>query len=242
MANSPMKRSGFDQDIYQINASRKEVLGTLRILQDGRKFRYARAGSSALAAGKLGVAAAINADHINEAMATSEPIGTKMLTLTVTAGTAILANELKGGAFQINDETGEGYSYIIESNTAISGSGTSITITLEEGLKVALVAATSEFTLVHNLCNDVVEGTTIGTPVGVALVVVTGAYYYWAQTGGLAIGLLTGTPAAGDGLIQCNAVAGAFETLAGGAIPPIASMMGTAGVDTEYCPIFLMID
>jgi len=176
MANSPMKRAGFSQGIYQTSSARKEVLGTLRMLQDGRKFRYARAGAAALAAGKLGVAAAINADHVNEADNTSAVIGQKLLTLTVTAGTAIAADELKGGAFQTNDETGEGYSYIIESNTAISGSGTSIAITLEEGIKVALVAATSEITLVHNPWNDTNESTTIGTPAGVPLVVVPISY------------------------------------------------------------------
>ena len=241
MSTSPMKKAGFAQGIYQTSSTQKEALGTLRILSDGRKFRYARAGASALAPGKLGVSAAIAAAHVDEAILAAVAIGTKVLSLTVTTGTAILANELKGGAFQVNDDTGEGHSYVIDANSALASGGTTISVTLEEGIKVALTTD-STFTLVHSPWNDVIESATIGTPVGIAPIDVTAAYYYWAQTGGLGIGLITGTPAAGSALIQCNAVAGALEILAGSSIMPIASIHGTAGVDTEYKPIVLMID
>jgi hypothetical protein len=238
-----MKKAGFNQGIYQISETRKEELGTLRILSDGRKFRYARAGSSALAAGKLGVAADIAAAHANEAILTVIAIGTKVLALTVTAGTVIAENELKGGAFQVNDATGEGYSYVIDANTALAVGGTTINVTIEEGIKVAL-DTTSEFTLVHNPWNDVVEGTTLGMAIGVPVVAVTAAYYYWAQTGGLAVGLMGGTVALGSALMQDNAgVAGAMIIMtAGSVIPTIGVVHGFAGVDTEYQPIFLMID
>jgi hypothetical protein len=241
MSTSPMKRAGFDQGIYQISETRKEELGTLRVLSDGRKFRYARAGGSDLCAGKFGVAAAIAAAHAEEMILETVAIGTKVLSVTVTAGTAILENELKGGAFQINLGTGLGYSYVIDANSAISAAETVVNLTLEEGIKVAL-DVTTEFTLVHNPWNDVIESTTIGTPVGVALVVVTTAYYYWAQTGGLGICLADGTPAAGEGLIQSNGTAGSLEVLAGAAIPQVAAVHGTAFVAAEYKPILLMID
>lgn len=243
MSTSPMKKAGFNQGIYQTSETRKEELGTLRMLSDGRKFRYARAGSSALAAGKLGVAADISAHHSNEAISAAVAIGVKVLELTVSAGTVIAENELKGGAFQINDATGEGYSYVIDANSALAIGGTTINITIEEGIKVAL-DTTSEFTLVHSPWNDVVEGTTLGMAVGVPVVAVTAAYYYWAQTGGLAIGLMGGTVALGSALMQDNAgVAGAFIIMtAGGVIPSLGVVHGFAGVDTEYQPIFLTID
>jgi len=238
-----MKRAGFDQGIYQISETRKEELGTLRVLSDGRKFRYARAGGSDLAAGKLGVAAAINADHADEAIAAAVAIGEKVLTLTVTAGTVIAENELKGGAFQINDGTGEGYSYVIDANTALAVGGTSISITLEEGIKVAL-DTTSEFTLVHSPWNDVVEGTTIGCPIGVPVVAVTAAYYYWAQTGGLAVVLMGDTVALGTAVIQDTATAaGSTAIMAAASVAPqVGIVHGFAGVDTEYQPVLLTID
>lgn len=240
MANSPMKRAGFNQGIYQTSSARKEVLGTLRMLQDGRMFRYARAGASALAPGKLSIAAALAAVDVNIAATYAAAIGTKMITQTLVAGTTILADELKGGALQVNDATGEGYSYVIESNTPVLVGGTSITLSLEEGIKVALVAATSEITLVHNPWNDTHESTTIGTPAGVPLVVVPISDYYWAQVGGLGIGWIDGTPATGSGLIQSNGVAGAFEIAAGSGVPEIATIH-TTGVADEYKPIHLMI-
>jgi hypothetical protein len=238
-----MKKAGFNQGIYQISETRKEELGTIRMLSDGRKFRYARAGTSALAAGKLGVAADIAAAHANELILAAVAIGTKVLALTVSTGTVIAENELKGGAFQVNDGTGEGYSYIIDANTALAIGGTTISITIEEGIKVAL-DTTSEFTLVHSPWNDVVEGTTLGMAIGVPVVAVTAAYYYWAQTGGLAIGLMGGTVALGNALIQNNSgVAGAMISMATGSVIPIIGVVhGFAGVDTEYQPIFLMID
>ena len=243
MSTSPMKRAGFDQGIYQISETRKEVLGTERALSDGRKFRYARAGSGALSAGKLGVAYNIHAASADEAILAAVAIGEKVLTLTVTAGAVIAENELKGGAFQINDGTGEGYSYVIDANTALAVGGTSISLTLEEGIKVAL-DTTSEFTLVHSPWNDVVEGTTLGCAVGVPVVAVTAAYYYWAQTGGLAIGLMGGTVALGSALMQDNAgVAGAMIIMTGAAVvPQVGIVHGFGGVSTEYQPILLTID
>lgn len=242
MSTSPMKKAGFQQGIYQISETRKEELGTLRILSDGRKFRYARAGGSALSAGKLGVSAAINAAHADEAILAAVAIGEKILDLTVTAGAAITENELRGGAFQINDGTGEGYSYTIDANSAISASETGIKITLEEGIKVAL-DTTSEFTLVHSPWNDVIESTTLAASVGIPVVAVTAAYYYWAQTGGLAVALMGATVAEGTAVIHDTGVAGAVGVMASDSVAPqVGYVHGFAGVDTEYQPVVLTID
>ena len=243
MSTSPMKKAGFAQGIYQASATQKEALGTLRILSDGRKFRYAKAGAADLAAGKLGVAAAIAAAHADEAILEAVAIGTKVLTVTVTAGTAIAANQLRDGALQINDATGEGYSYPISANSAIDASGTEVTLTLKEGIKVAL-DATSEFTLVHNPWTGVVESTTQACPIGIPVIAVTALYYYWAQTGGLAAALMGDTTAVGAVVTQDIAtVAGSTAISATNSVlPPVGIVHGFAGVDTEYQPVFLTID
>lgn len=242
MSTSPMKKAGFSQGIYQTSSTQKESLGTRRALKDGREFVYAQAGGSDLAAGKLGVSAAINADHANEAILAAVAIGVKTLSVTVTAGTAIAANALAEGALQINDATGEGYSYTIASNSAITASETVVNLTLDEGIKVAL-DTTSEFTLVHNPWKSVVESTTVACPVGVPVVAVTTLYYYWAQTKGLACVLMGDTVALGTDVIQDTATAagGTAIMAAASVIPAVGTVHGLAGVDTEYQPVILKI-
>jgi hypothetical protein len=236
-----MKKAGFSQGIYQTSSTQKESLGTRRALKDGREFVYAQAGGSDLAAGKLGVSAAINADHANEAILAAVAIGVKTLSVTVTAGTAIAANALAEGALQINDATGEGYSYTIASNSAITASETVVNLTLDEGIKVAL-DTTSEFTLVHNPWKGIVEDTTAACPVGVPVVAVTTLYYYWAQTKGLACVLMGATVALGTDVIQDASVAGSTDIMAtASVIPAVGTVHGLAGVDTEYQPVILKI-
>lgn len=242
--SGPMKLRGFAQGLYEISATKKEKLGLLRIDQYGRKFRYCKAGATALSAGKLGVRGAIDTSFVNEAITAAVPIGTQMLELTVTGMVAACAeNDLVGGLFVVNDATGEGQAYAIDSNTAVAISGTSIVITLEEKIKVAL-DTTSEFTLVTPPQLGVVESTTMYLPVGIPLVAVTASYYYWAQTGGLGVCLIDGNIADGSMLQQSNGTAGALELYAAATIvfPPIAVAYGQTTVTTEYNPIWLMID
>jgi hypothetical protein len=238
-----MKKSGFAQGIYEISSTCKERIGRLRVTDDGRKLRYARANSSAaLAAGKLGVGAAISANVINFAPPAAA-IGTKQLSLTLGGASTYAADYFKGGYLQVNDGTGEGSTYEIESSQAVSA-GTSMVITLEDPIKVALTAAGSEVSLINSPWMAVQESTTLEIPCGVPLVAVTLSYYYWAQTGGLACVLMDGTPAAGSLVQQSNGTAGAMEVYAAGTItyPPVGIMQGTAGVDGEYKPVFLTID
>jgi len=241
---SPMKRAGFSQGIYQQSATAKELLGTLRVTQDGRKFRYAKAGGT-LAAGKLTLGASINAAHADEAILAAVAIGTKVLNLTVTAGTAIAANQLAGGLFLVNDATGEGQCYVIESNSAISGSGTAITVMLQDPILVALYT-TSEFTLAHNPFYGVTHSATAEQiPTGIPQIAVTSAYYFWAQTGGPCVCLQHATPAVGTNLIASTSTAGAVDPIASSVdvdCPIVGYQWGTAGVAGEYQPVFLTID
>lgn len=242
----PLKKAGFSQGIYAISATQKEELGTLRVLADGRMFRYAKAGASALAAGKMGIAPAIAADVTNEACASAHAIGDYVVEETITAAVAAYAeNFFQGGFLQVNDATGEGHQYKIQSSTAVAISGTSIALTLEDPIRVALVAATSEFTLAQSPWQGVTESTTEESlPVGVAPVAVTAAYYYWAQTHGPALVLVAGTPAVGT-MMTLSATAGALAAINAtlDIDQPVCGIMhGTAGVATEYKPVFLMID
>lgn len=242
MGLGPFKRTGFKTDLYQATESIKEAyVGLLRIDSLGRKFRYAKSGG-ALIAGEVTVAAAINAAHMNEAILLSVAVGTQVLTLTVTAGTAIVANQLKGGMLQINDGTGEGYSYIIDSNTAITSAGTEINLTLAEPIRVAL-DSTSEFTLVANPWYGITHSGTIGAVTGGALCAVTSGYYCWVQTGGMGIVLTHETGAVGLGFEQ-STTSGAVDSGDTDAqeFTGFGYYLGTAGVIGEFKPCIWTID
>ena len=241
----PIKKAGFAQGIYEQSATAKETLGTIRITQDGRKFRYAKAGASDLVAGKIGLGASLDAAHVNEAITAAVAIGTYTLDLTVTAGTAIAANGLRGGYFQVEDGTGEGQNLQIAGNSAISASGTSIQVSLEDPIRVAL-DTTSEFSLVRSPWYAVYESATgEQMPAGVAPIAVTTLYYYWAQTGGVANCLQEGTPAVGTNLVISTSTAGSVAAATSGIdidLPIVGYTYGTAGVAGEYTPVFLTID
>lgn len=246
--SKPFKRAGWAQGIFEQSATQKEELGSLRILKDGRKFRYARAGSSNLSHGKANCAAQIGATVMNEACASAHSIGDYVFTETITAGTAFAQDYFAGGFLQINDATGEGYQYKIVSSTAVSAAGTSITLTLDEPIQVALVASTSEFTLVHSPWQSVVETTAEENVfTGVAPIDVTATYYFWDQTGGMCCCLSEATAAAPVGAVMTlSATSGALQAIATPLDVDVAYQVGvaygTAGVDTEYKPVYLTWD
>jgi hypothetical protein len=247
---TPMKVTGWKQGIYDQSPNRLEKLGTLRILSDGRMFRYAKAGATALSAGKMGKAAAINAAHVNETVAVANVAAYQhKVAITVTAGTAIADGDLIGGYLFIQHGTGLGYNYLIEGNVAISATGTAMIVDLEEPLKAA-IETTTEITLCHSPWLGVVENTTQETfPCGIAPIAVTANYYYWCQTHGMAACLGTaGVEAVATMLIQ-GATAGTLVTISGGAgttvdvdQPIVGMVYGTALVDAEYSPVWLQID
>lgn len=248
MSVRPLKRTGFAQGLYQASSVAKEMLGTFRLTRDGRGFRYAHAGGTALAAGRCGIAPALAADVVNEACAYAHAIGDLQFTETITAAAAEYAeNHFRGGYLQINDATGEGHQYLIDSSTYVALGGTSITLGLAEPIRVALVATTSEFTIAKSPWQGVaVSDVEENLPVGVAPIVVTANYYYWAQTHGPAIVCVDGTPAVGTVMVLSGAVAGNLKAIA----TPLdvdmcyqcGIMWGTAGADGEFKPVFLTID
>lgn len=242
----PMKRTGFQQPLMAESATPKEMVGTLRITRDGRKFRYAKAGSSALAAGKANIVAAGDAEVYNEACANAHAIGDLIIEETITAGVAHPENKFRGGYFAINDATGEGHQYLITSSSAVTAAGTSIFLGLADPIRVALVAATSEFTIIPNPQYGVAESAVEeNLMAGVCPRVVTANYYFWNQTGGPALVLGAGTPAVGE-VATLGGTAGSMTGIATPLDVDIAQcygvFFGQTVVAGEYVQVFLMID
>jgi len=227
-------------DPLQIDQYPQHVLGTLLTLPDGRKYRYAQAGGSNLAVGKLGQGAAELTNHANMALGADVAIGGQSLSVTpgATAGAANLYSE---GYASINAGTGLGHMYKVASNPAITAS-TAFTFKLAVPVKVALDDADTKVTLIPNPWKNVIvyPTTATGGAVGVAPVAVTASYYYWAQTGGVGTVLCDGNWTVGSRLSPSNGTAGAVEN--GVEAQGFVGVALTTGRTGEYMPILLTID
>src|ERR1700748_2472925 len=82
-------------DVYRTSTNKLMPLGTQGATRDGRLFRYALAGASTLAAGKLNGSAAVIANHQNVSVAVtpSQYDQTLAVTLGATATTAGLYDD-----------------------------------------------------------------------------------------------------------------------------------------------------
>jgi len=252
MPLADMKKSGWSQGLYEISSTMKEQLGTLRIDNFGRKFRYCHAGSTDLNPGKMGVATAPASGFLNIAATNAAAIGTKEITQTIVASSNNVCDEdaFRGGFLHVNDATGQAYAYPIDNSTSVAAATTTFVVTLAEGIKVALVASTSELSFIPPTggFSGVTESTTEETPpAGVPLVSVTADYYYWAQTGGVANVLIgsNGDSGAVASMVTMDSTAGSLRvinTTLDIDQPIVGWLYARAAVATEYCPVFLTID
>lgn len=242
------------QGLYEISATATEIVGTIREDQFGRKFRYAKAGATALDPGKQTTSPLLNADWTNESVTAAVAVGGTSVTIThVAVGTDTLpADYFRGGQLHINDADGEGTWYHILHSTAMTATSTTCTFTLAEGVKVALTTSSEATPVPNPWMGTVISATETYVATGVPLVSVTANYYYWSQTGGEGVYWADADVAApgtllvlgaDDGkavpfVLDYDAVADADFTTA-----PIAVAIGRATpVDTEYCPCRYIID
>jgi len=219
-------------------------MGESVTLADQRKFRYAKAGASNISHGKLQLGPVPKTNHHNIAVYAAAAIGATQVQATLGA-TAAIANEYSEGYLCVNDATGAGYTYKISSHPAVAQSGV-ITLTLFDPIKVALVAATSKISLIHNTYNGVVEGTSATqSPAGVPYVDISAGDYGWLQTRGVCAVLNGASVTLGARLMADGTTAGAVTDQTDVTAPQTEWQVGfaiTVGVSTQYKPIFLTID
>ncbi len=236
----PMKLS-FTQDVSETSVAKREAVGALRITADGRKFRYAKAGSAGLSAGAMGLAPAAVPEHL-DLPASPAGVGDRVLSLTVGAS-PVAENAYEDGYLQVGDAGGKGRQYRILSNTACSASGTVI-LTLAEPLRAAL-AGTSTVSLVPSPWGGVsASATEENLPVGVTPCDVPAGHYYFAQTGGVACCLSAGAAPVGAMLVP-GAAAGSLAAMNPtlDVDQPVAGVaFAVAGADGRCNPCFLTLD
>lgn len=236
--------TGFAQlspmDTLKESSTQELPLGTIGMTKDGRAYRYAQAGGTALAAGKINVAATQVANHENIAVADAAAVGDTEITVTLGA-TAASANDYAGGYAVVNDAAGEGQAYAISGHPAADASA-SLVLKLTDAVETALTTS-SEVSLIKNPWKDVVVSVAdqADMAVGVAPIAVTAEYYFWCQTRGVCSALADETLAVGKALTIGSSVVGALEVVDTAGEPQIATAI-QAGVDTEYRAVYLQID
>lgn len=234
------KPTVFAQDFRDTSTAQQHQLGVMGETIDGRRYRYSLAGGTDLAAGKVNVAAAHAANHVNQAVAVAAAAGATKVTVTLGA-TAATENQYADGYLVINDAAGEGIAYLIENHAAADASA-SLVVKLAEPIKVALTTS-SEYSLIKNPYKDIIvaPGAIAHRAVGVNNVLVDDADYAWVQVAGDCPVLSDGIIAKGACAILSDAVAGAVETEAATGVNQRIGIAPEATVDTEYRLINLMI-
>lgn len=252
---NPVSRSGAGspQSIYQVSTVRHHDIGEIRYLRGGRAFAYARNTGAAIDPGKALSAEVPGApgDITDMAVGTIALGATSLTGVTLNGSTeSLFAGEYAGGFIVVNDDTGEGYSYLVEGHEAIAASGSG-TIRIFDEVRSA-IGASATVTLQKTPWHDTLikPAGAANVPAGVAQVTIaasaystTSPAYYWVQTWGPTVGWADASSIAVGSPLQGGATAGQFELAAEGAgtLGNTWAVVMVATVDTEYRPIFLKI-
>ena len=167
-------------------------LGTQLVMQDGRKYRFARAGGATLVIGDL-LTAAANASSDVDVTAIAAAVGSRGPTAITTNPTVV--NRYAEGYMNVSVAPGAGQVYCIDNHLA--GTTAAITFNLAAGhaIRVALTT-TSRLDFIANPYKSVIQApvtTTTAAPVGVAVSAPTTTKHCWIQTAGMASVLTSGT-------------------------------------------------
>ena len=231
----------FDGDERSTSTIQAHRLGSLGITFDGRKYRYAKAGGTDLSPGKLAVAATVVANHVDMAVQAAADVGDTSVSVTL-GNTLATSDQYAEGTLTINNEAGEGISYLVSGNPAADSTATLALSIEKSGVTVALTTS-SKASLALNRHKDVVISATDqgDLPVGIPNVTIEDTEFGWLQTGGECAAFADETLAIGTSLTTGTGVAGSLEVVdaAGEHVVGIASQ---AGVDDEYRGVFLTLD
>lgn len=199
--------SVFAQGLFEESATKKHRLGTVRDLEDGRRFRYASITAATVTAGATLSNAFTPVDAtIAAADAALNLVGRKEITLTVAGATA---NLYADGWMIIKAGTGIGEMYKIRGNTATDDPATGrATFYLYDALRTTHVAASTTVAVHQSPYSNLLispavansAATTQETVMGITTMAcgnTSAVSYLWIQTKGIASMVLDVDAAAG---------------------------------------------
>lgn len=231
------------QDVFTSSSTQQTDLGTLAETGDGRSFRYCLVGATSVVPGKVYQGPAQDATNMSPAgglAVAAAAVGATQVTLTGTL--TLAANVLAGSFMSVAITPGQGYTYKVKSNTAVSSAANCV-VTLEDPIQVALTTS-SKVVFIQSPYNGIVvaPATLTAVPVGVGVYPITNAQYGWVQSHGPVGALVTGTFATAGlavGVLVGGTIGSLAPTIAG--TPILGYTMGIAAT-TEYDMVFLTID
>ena len=231
--------------------TKRHKIGTIGETADGRRFRYAFS-SAAILPGTLVMEKAITHAGHDTDMVVPAAIASGSTSFTITNnGAAFAEDALADGYFYVNDNAGQGQTYVIKSNAA-AGTTAALVLKLEEddGIDTALTTASQVGlrTTPYRDCLTWDADAIVGIPIGWAVCSVADNEYFWCQTHGPVAVLYDADDngVVGSVVIASPSVDGAVRgyDLASGATvaQDVVGRAMIASVDAEYCLIFAIIE
>mgnify|MGYP001584742380 FL=1 len=195
---------GQEKLVYTANQNGR-VLGTRAVTPDGKVFRWALNGATAIEAGKLvqTMAEIGSSVHVNGLTIVNATV-TGVTTITVTmATTPMAANIYADGDLVIDTSPGQTMYRIKSHQAADSGADAEFTLYESDEIKNALTSGTTLVGFRRNPYTSVIitPTTVTGAVIGVTPINVPVSNYFWLQTWGWGLGNMDQAPVAGKRVI-----------------------------------------
>lgn len=196
------------QQVHASSSTRLHRLGELVIGNDGRAYRYAEAGATALVAGTLQQSQAQDTDT-QDLTAVAAAVGDLSIVSTTTV--TVTANEYAEGFATIGVTPGVGRIYKIKGHVAFTTAAP--TFILDNDPIIVALTTGSRIDATANPYAAVVQAATTftGPNVGVACHATAISEFGWLQVWGTTVLLADGALVIGEPVIRSNGVAGAVE-------------------------------
>lgn len=227
--------------VASMDGGQRWPLATKAVAQDGRTYRFARAGGSTLTVGDLQQAAANASSDVN-VTAIAAAVGARSLTAILTNPTVV--NRYAEGYVNVSVTPAGGTSYVINDHAA--GVAAAITFNLAAGqaIRNAALTTTSRLDFIANPYKDVISvpvTTGTGVKVGVAVSAPTAGQHCWVQTRGISSVFTSGTLVLGCPAAYIQ-VARAVGPVAAVATDAIVGFVQRVSASSAWSDIFLTID
>ena len=192
MGNKVINTTSVKLGIYETSTDEQleGMLGDVKEMEDGRKFRLCQNGTAGALAPALLVQAKIEAGNVTGlTVATTVAAGATSLSVTVAAAHEDLSeNELKDGYLVVDTGSGElGHGRKIKANTAADAEANT-TITFYDALTESITDTSTVawvYPIYKNVITNVVSAKVIGVPVcDVAQSTTAVPVFFWAQVAG----------------------------------------------------------
>lgn len=233
-----------DQDINtQSSAAPGELIGQVAATSDGRTFALAKS-AGALTRGQITEPVAVTANYATRTIVTASAAGATKV--PVTLGTTATADAFIGFYLVVTDTSaagaGQGTYYITGNTAATSGNSNSTTLSLKDGLRVALTTSSVVSIMPGPQSSVITHTAVVAFPTaGVPAISITSGYYFWNQIGGLASVLSDGAITKNAEAIPSDATAGSVEIRVDATVIKAVGYAQELTVTTKYSPLILTL-